>query len=186
MYISDKGGVTITTDHSMEEGRIRISVDGVTEVRVRTMLDLCGFCKTLKEPQQNQPSMCVNTKADIWEACVLKSLSLYCTGKCIIWSGLETLLDSRKCRHSVLPQVYVVSLFVENKGSGPVHFTYYSALHWMNCFILEDEHKVTRANPLQLLPGKSTHTHKQIYTQHNHKPLCVLYTHSHAHGWRDG
>ncbi|XP_046896067.1 putative helicase mov-10-B.1 [Hypomesus transpacificus] len=80
MYISDKGGVTITTDHSMEEGRIRISVDGVTEV-------------------------------------------------------------------------YVVSLFVENKGSGPVHFTYYSALHWMNCFILEDEHKVTRANPLQLLPG---------------------------------
>ncbi|XP_067087810.1 putative helicase mov-10-B.2 [Osmerus mordax] len=80
MYISDKGGVTITSDHNVEEGRIRISVDGVTEV-------------------------------------------------------------------------YVVRLFVENKGSGPVHFTYYSALHWMNCFILEDEHKVTRANPLQLLPG---------------------------------
>ena len=75
MYISDKGGVTVTTDHNMEEGRIRISVDGVTEVRVRTMLDLCGFRKTLKEPQQNQPAMCVDTKADIWEACVLKSLS---------------------------------------------------------------------------------------------------------------
>uniref|UniRef100_A0A674EXA2 RNA helicase n=1 Tax=Salmo trutta TaxID=8032 RepID=A0A674EXA2_SALTR len=35
----------------------------------------------------------------------------------------------------------------------PLSFTYYSALHRMTCFNLQDKQKVTRNNPLQLGPG---------------------------------
>lgn len=81
MYISDKEGVAITTDHNMEEGKISFSLEG----------------------------------------------------------GIKE---------------HVICLFVDNRGSSSVYFTYYSALHWMSCFTLEDQYKVTRLNPLQLLPGE--------------------------------
>ncbi|XP_041952750.1 putative helicase mov-10-B.1 isoform X2 [Alosa sapidissima] len=47
-----------------------------------------------------------------------------------------------------------VQLCVENTGDGAVLFTYYSLLHWVACFSLEDEQKVTRARPLHLPPGE--------------------------------
>uniref|UniRef100_A0A8C7R6U0 RNA helicase n=1 Tax=Oncorhynchus mykiss TaxID=8022 RepID=A0A8C7R6U0_ONCMY len=50
-------------------------------------------------------------------------------------------------------EVYVVRLFLENSSPSPLFFTYYSALHRMTCFNLQDKQKVTRNNPLQLGPG---------------------------------
>ncbi|XP_067269748.1 putative helicase mov-10-B.1 [Pseudorasbora parva] len=49
-------------------------------------------------------------------------------------------------------EVYELKLFVENTGQEAVHFTYYGALHWLQCFTLEDSRKVTRNNPLRLEP----------------------------------
>ncbi|KAM3618064.1 uncharacterized protein V6R79_014760 [Siganus canaliculatus] len=47
----------------------------------------------------------------------------------------------------------VVSLTVENGGTEPMYFTYYTPLHWLKNFTLTDERKVTKANPLCLNPG---------------------------------
>ncbi|KAM6976888.1 putative helicase mov-10-B.1 [Aplochiton taeniatus] len=79
-FISDKGGVSITSDHDLSEGKIHFCVEGVQE--------------------------------------------------------------------------YVVRMFVENSGASPVQFIYYSALHFISFFALEDQHKVTRNNPLHLGPGE--------------------------------
>ncbi|RXN36849.1 helicase mov-10 [Labeo rohita] len=49
-------------------------------------------------------------------------------------------------------EVYELKLFVENTGQDAVYFTYYTALHWLHCFTLEDSRKVTRSNPLRLEP----------------------------------
>ncbi|XP_044207550.1 putative helicase mov-10-B.1 isoform X2 [Thunnus albacares] len=48
---------------------------------------------------------------------------------------------------------YVVNLTVENTGTEPVFFTYYTPLHWLKYFTLNDERKVTKTNPLTLNPG---------------------------------
>ncbi|XP_062396748.1 putative helicase mov-10-B.1 [Sardina pilchardus] len=47
-----------------------------------------------------------------------------------------------------------VQLCVENTGDAAVIFCYYSLLHWVACFSLEDQHRVTRAQPLHLPPGE--------------------------------
>ncbi|XP_059188616.1 putative helicase mov-10-B.1 [Centropristis striata] len=47
----------------------------------------------------------------------------------------------------------VISLNVENTGTEPVYFTYYTPLHWLRNFILRDEQNVTKTNPLCLQPG---------------------------------
>ncbi|XP_071751362.2 putative helicase mov-10-B.2 [Centroberyx gerrardi] len=80
-FISDKHGISITSDHEFEDGRVCLCVQGVDE--------------------------------------------------------------------------YVVCLNVENTGTKPVYFTYYASLYWLKYFTLEDEHKVTPANPLSLAPGAS-------------------------------
>ncbi|KAM8753802.1 putative helicase mov-10-B.1 [Acanthopagrus schlegelii] len=49
----------------------------------------------------------------------------------------------------------VVNLKVENTGTEPVYFTYYTPLHFLKYFRLHDEYKVTKANPLCLKPGES-------------------------------
>ncbi|XP_042348310.1 putative helicase mov-10-B.2 [Plectropomus leopardus] len=49
----------------------------------------------------------------------------------------------------------VVNLNVENTGTEPVYFTYYTPLHWLRDLILRDEHNVTKKNPLCLKPGES-------------------------------
>ncbi|XP_029011902.1 putative helicase mov-10-B.1 [Betta splendens] len=48
---------------------------------------------------------------------------------------------------------YVITLNVKNTGTKPVHFTYYTPLHWLKYITLSDQHKVTKANPLSLQPG---------------------------------
>lgn len=48
----------------------------------------------------------------------------------------------------------VVNLKVENTGTEPMYFTYYTPLHWLKNFTLKDEHRVTKTNPLCLKPGK--------------------------------
>ncbi|GAA6222733.1 putative helicase mov-10-B.2 isoform X1 [Lates japonicus] len=50
---------------------------------------------------------------------------------------------------------YTVNLNVKNTGTAPVYFTYYTPLQWLKYLNLEDEHKVTKANPLTLNPGDS-------------------------------
>ncbi|XP_018541427.1 putative helicase mov-10-B.2 isoform X29 [Lates calcarifer] len=50
---------------------------------------------------------------------------------------------------------YTVSLNVKNTGTAPVYFTYYTPLQWLKYLNLQDEHKVTKANPLTLNPGDS-------------------------------
>ncbi|KAI9530694.1 hypothetical protein NQZ68_000185 [Dissostichus eleginoides] len=49
----------------------------------------------------------------------------------------------------------VVNLKVENTGTEPVYFTYYTPLHWLRDFTLKDELNVTKTNPLCLKPGES-------------------------------
>lgn len=52
-----------------------------------------------------------------------------------------------------LKEMFIVCFHIANKGSSCVYFTYYTALHKIRCFTLEDDHKLTRANPLPLWPG---------------------------------
>lgn len=54
-------------------------------------------------------------------------------------------------------------VFVENQGQYVVDFTYYSPLHWIECFNFDDAKKVTRNNPLTLHPGEN----KPIFTNSN-------------------
>lgn len=54
-----------------------------------------------------------------------------------------------------LRELFVVKFHIVNKGSSSVHFTYYTALHRIRCFTLEDERRVTRVCPLFLCPGES-------------------------------
>uniref|UniRef100_A0A4W4DXA2 RNA helicase n=1 Tax=Electrophorus electricus TaxID=8005 RepID=A0A4W4DXA2_ELEEL len=67
-------------------------------------------------------------------------------------SELE-MLDGKVCFFVDQAEVCRGSLLVENKGTSSVEFTYYSPLHWINCFKFEDSQKVTRNNPLRLDPG---------------------------------
>lgn len=57
-----------------------------------------------------------------------------------------------------LREVFILRFHITNKGPDCVHFTYYTALHKMRCFTLEDERRVTRACPLFLCPGETTDT----------------------------
>ncbi|XP_044071008.1 putative helicase mov-10-B.1 isoform X2 [Siniperca chuatsi] len=54
-----------------------------------------------------------------------------------------------------LKELFILKFHIVNKGANCVHFTYYTALHKIRCFILEDERRVTRACPLFLCPGES-------------------------------
>ncbi|XP_059186180.1 putative helicase mov-10-B.2 [Centropristis striata] len=54
-----------------------------------------------------------------------------------------------------LREVFIVRFHIVNKGTNCIHFTYYTALHKIRCFTLEDERRVTRACPLFLCPGES-------------------------------
>ncbi|XP_037540408.1 putative helicase mov-10-B.2 [Nematolebias whitei] len=50
---------------------------------------------------------------------------------------------------------YKIILRVENTGTKPVYFTYYTPLHWLKFLNLVDERKVTKQNPWLLQPGDS-------------------------------
>uniref|UniRef100_A0A671PS43 RNA helicase n=1 Tax=Sinocyclocheilus anshuiensis TaxID=1608454 RepID=A0A671PS43_9TELE len=55
-------------------------------------------------------------------------------------------------------EIHELKLFVENTGQAAVYFTYYTALHWIQYFTLEDSRRVTRNNPLRLEPGECNQT----------------------------
>uniref|UniRef100_A0A3P8YH01 RNA helicase n=1 Tax=Esox lucius TaxID=8010 RepID=A0A3P8YH01_ESOLU len=65
-----------------------------------------------------------------------------------------------------LESVHIVHLFLKNSSSSPLLFTYYSALHRMSCFTLQDTQKVTRNNPLQLAPGEQYEVQLQFRPKH--------------------
>nr|XP_046239070.1 putative helicase mov-10-B.1 isoform X2 [Scatophagus argus] len=54
-----------------------------------------------------------------------------------------------------LRELFIVRFHIVNKGPNCVHFTYYTVLHRIRCFTLEDERRVTRACPLFLCTGES-------------------------------
>ncbi|XP_056219431.1 putative helicase mov-10-B.1 [Seriola aureovittata] len=54
-----------------------------------------------------------------------------------------------------LRELFVIRFHIVNKGKNCIYFTYYTALHRIRCFTLEDERRVTRACPLFLCPGES-------------------------------
>uniref|UniRef100_A0A7N8YPM0 RNA helicase n=1 Tax=Mastacembelus armatus TaxID=205130 RepID=A0A7N8YPM0_9TELE len=54
-----------------------------------------------------------------------------------------------------LRELFIVRFHISNKGTNCIHFTYYTALHKIRCFTLEDQRRVTRACPLFLCPGES-------------------------------
>uniref|UniRef100_A0A671LVB9 RNA helicase n=1 Tax=Sinocyclocheilus anshuiensis TaxID=1608454 RepID=A0A671LVB9_9TELE len=55
-------------------------------------------------------------------------------------------------------EICELKLFVENTGQDAVYFTYYTALHWLQYFTLEDSRRVTRNNPLRLEPCECNQT----------------------------
>ncbi|XP_068568586.1 putative helicase mov-10-B.1 [Cebidichthys violaceus] len=54
-----------------------------------------------------------------------------------------------------LREMFILKFHILNKGTNCVHFTFYTALHKIRCFTLEDERRVNRACPLFLCPGES-------------------------------
>uniref|UniRef100_A0AAQ5ZBM9 RNA helicase n=1 Tax=Amphiprion ocellaris TaxID=80972 RepID=A0AAQ5ZBM9_AMPOC len=54
-----------------------------------------------------------------------------------------------------LREQFVVRFHILNQGTNCLHFTYYTALHRIRCFTLQDERRVTRACPLFLCAGES-------------------------------
>ncbi|XP_078105163.1 putative helicase mov-10-B.1 [Sander vitreus] len=75
--------------------------------------------------------------------------------------GIEITSDpaasGRKVQFTVdrLKELFILRFHIVNKGTNCIHFTYYTALHKIRCFTLEDERRVTRACPLFLCPGES-------------------------------
>uniref|UniRef100_A0A3Q3W9K6 RNA helicase n=1 Tax=Mola mola TaxID=94237 RepID=A0A3Q3W9K6_MOLML len=67
----------------------------------------------------------------------------------------DALFEDGKLRLCVDEFECVINLMVENDGTEPVYFTYYTPLHWLKGFTLMDELKVTKTNPLCLKPGDS-------------------------------
>lgn len=54
-----------------------------------------------------------------------------------------------------LRELFIVRFHIVNKGANCIHFTYYTALHKIRCFTLEDERRVTRVCPVFLCPGET-------------------------------
>lgn len=65
-----------------------------------------------------------------------------------------------------LRELFIVKFHIVNKGTNCVHFTYYTALHRIRCFTLEDERRVTRACPLFLCPGESYDVSVRYWMNH--------------------
>lgn len=75
-----------------------------------------------------------------------------------------------------LKELFVVKFHILNRGPGCVHFTFYTALHRMNCFTLVDERRVTRASPLFLSQGESYQVEVQYRLQHyGHFPATMYF-----------
>uniref|UniRef100_A0A8C1EWI0 RNA helicase n=1 Tax=Cyprinus carpio carpio TaxID=630221 RepID=A0A8C1EWI0_CYPCA len=87
------------------------------------------------------------------DASLLFPRSFFVADKHGVQVSSELYMESGKIRISVdRAEVYELKLFVENTGQEAVYFTYYTALHWLQYFTLEDTRRVTRNNPLRLEP----------------------------------
>lgn len=53
-------------------------------------------------------------------------------------------------------QPFVIKFTIQNTGPHMVNFINYTVLDRVRCFNLNDQRKVTKANPLLLCPGKET------------------------------
>ncbi|XP_037640935.1 putative helicase mov-10-B.1 [Sebastes umbrosus] len=75
--------------------------------------------------------------------------------------GIEITSDPTQSRGKVqiiverLREAFILRFHIANKGPNCIHFTFYTALHKIRCFTLEDERRVTRVCPLFLCPGES-------------------------------
>ncbi|KAM7423013.1 hypothetical protein PAMA_010850 [Pampus argenteus] len=75
-----------------------------------------------------------------------------------------------------LKELFIVRFHIVNKGANCIHFTYYTALHKMRCFTLEDERRVTRACPLFLCPGESYEVQVQYkLNQYGYFPATMYF-----------
>ncbi|XP_066559522.1 putative helicase mov-10-B.1 isoform X2 [Amia ocellicauda] len=73
----------------------------------------------------------------------------------VITSDHET--KDGKIRFRAVPSnsAHMVRVYIKNQGPDPVQFTLYTSLHRFRYFTLVDEEKVTRNQPLLLIPGDS-------------------------------
>uniref|UniRef100_A0A673H546 RNA helicase n=1 Tax=Sinocyclocheilus rhinocerous TaxID=307959 RepID=A0A673H546_9TELE len=79
--------------------------------------------------------------------------SFFITDKYGVQVSSELCMEDGKIQIGVdRAEVYELKLFVENTGQEAVYFTYYTSLHWLQYFTLEDSRRVTRNNPLCLEP----------------------------------
>lgn len=75
-----------------------------------------------------------------------------------------------------LREPFVVRFHIVNKGTDNVHLTYYTALHRIRCFTLEDKRRVTRASPLFLCPGESYEVEvKYILNHYGYFPATMYF-----------
>uniref|UniRef100_A0A3B4CLG4 RNA helicase n=1 Tax=Pygocentrus nattereri TaxID=42514 RepID=A0A3B4CLG4_PYGNA len=76
------------------------------------------------------------------------------------------MVDGKVCFCVEREEVYEQKLFVENRGTDSVYFTYYSPLHWIHCFMFKDPERVTRSNPLHLSPGDTYEIKVKFHAEH--------------------
>ncbi|KAG7332537.1 hypothetical protein KOW79_004371 [Hemibagrus wyckioides] len=96
----------------------------------------------------NERSEFVADKHGVWVSCDRE----------IVDGRMQVCVDSE--------DVYEWKMFVENRGQYVVDFTYYSPLHWIQCFSFDDAKKVTRNNPLTLHPGESYEVTVKFHSNH--------------------
>ncbi|XP_017548982.1 putative helicase mov-10-B.2 [Pygocentrus nattereri] len=81
-------------------------------------------------------------------------------------SSETEMVDGKVCFCVEREEVYEQKLFVENRGTDSVYFTYYSPLHWIHCFMFKDPERVTRSNPLHLSPGDTYEIKVKFHAEH--------------------
>ncbi|XP_056886470.1 putative helicase mov-10-B.1 [Takifugu flavidus] len=75
-----------------------------------------------------------------------------------------------------LKEVFIVRFHITNKGPGFVYFTYYTALHKIRCFTLEDDRRLTRVSPLLLCPKESYEVRvRYILNHHGYFPATMYF-----------
>uniref|UniRef100_A0A665T4T5 RNA helicase n=1 Tax=Echeneis naucrates TaxID=173247 RepID=A0A665T4T5_ECHNA len=113
-----------------------------------------------------QGKIYINARPQVTNALTYWSVALELCHEGITWKrltadkgGIEITTDpvsmGGKVQFTVdrLRELFVIRFHIVNKGTDCIHFTYYTALHRIRCFTLEDDRRVTRACPLFLCPG---------------------------------
>ncbi|XP_041811417.1 putative helicase mov-10-B.2 [Chelmon rostratus] len=117
--------------------------------------------KTAETPAPSIPAIPVLTPKKKLATEVMRKLKLNRKKLTADKGGIEItsdpVADGGKVQFTVdrLRELVIVRFHIVNKGKNCIHFTYYTALHKIRCFTLEDERRVSRACPLFLCPGES-------------------------------